>query len=108
MTIRVLAGRRDAEPREDGFMLLEAIISISLIVVIMSALTTFFVTASHSTSELRGRQTASQLADSAVDRIRVLQPSDTYAGRSTHSGHYPVPDGSGRGGQLACLDDQDQ
>ncbi len=83
MITGLLARRRDAEPRDDGFMLLEAIISISLIVVIMSALTTFFVTASRSTSELRGRQTASQLADSAVDRIRMMQPSDTYAGRST-------------------------
>lgn len=83
MITSLLARRRDAEPRDDGFMLLEAIISISLIVVIMSALTTFFVTASRSTSELRGRQMATQLADSAVDRIRVMQPSDTYAGRST-------------------------
>jgi Tfp pilus assembly protein PilV len=83
MINKLLAARRDARPCDDGFMLLEAIISISLIVIIMSALTTFFVTASRSTSELRGRQTASQLAASAVDRIRVMQPSDTYAGRST-------------------------
>ena len=55
MITRLLARRRDAEPREDGFMLLEAVISISLIVIIMSALTTFFVTAGRSTTELVNR-----------------------------------------------------
>lgn len=79
----LLAARRDTDSRDDGFMLLEAIISISLIVVIMTALTTFFVTAGRSTSDLRSRQTASQLAAGAVDRIRAMQPSDTYAGRTT-------------------------
>jgi Tfp pilus assembly protein PilV/membrane-bound inhibitor of C-type lysozyme len=79
----LLAARRDADSREGGFMLLEAIISISLIVVIMTALTTFFITAGRSTGDLRSRQTASQLAAGAIDRIRAMQPSDTYAGRTT-------------------------
>jgi Tfp pilus assembly protein PilV len=70
---------------DDGFMLLESIITISLITVIMTALASFFLTAISSTSQQRSRQMATQLADSAVETIRGLHTKDLVYGRDAAS-----------------------
>lgn len=76
--------RRRPEPdRDDGFVLLESIMSISLIVVIVAALGTFFVGTTQAASMLRAKQAATVLADNTVDQIRALSPSDTYAGHAS-------------------------
>jgi type II secretory pathway pseudopilin PulG len=66
-------------------MLLESIITISLITVIMTALASFFLTAISSTSQQRSRQLATQLADSAVETIRGLHTKDLVYGRDASS-----------------------
>ncbi len=64
--------RRD----DDGFVLLETLVSIGLIAVVMAAFTTFFVNAVSSTSLQRATQVATQIANSAVDMIRATPSSD--------------------------------
>lgn len=81
---RLPAGPSSASA-EDGFVLLESIVSIGLIVIMMAGLTTFFVNVTSVTNVLRGKQSATMLADEVIDQIRAMQPSDTYAGRSTAS-----------------------
>ena len=66
-------------------MLLESIITISLITVIMTALASFFLTAISSTGQQRSRQLATQIADSAVENIRGMHTSDLVIGRDTAS-----------------------
>ncbi|MBV9820869.1 MAG: putative Ig domain-containing protein, partial [Actinobacteria bacterium] len=56
-----------------------------LIVIMMAGLTTFFVNVTGVTNVLRNRQNAAMFADQTVDQIRAMQPSDTYAGRSSTS-----------------------
>lgn len=75
--------RAGSASAEDGFVLLESIVSIGLIVIMMAGLTSFFVSVTGVTNVLRGKQTAAMLADQAIDRIRAMQPTDTYAGRTT-------------------------
>ncbi len=77
--------RSSSASSEDGFVLLESIVSIGLIVIMMAGVTTFFVNVTGVTNVLRGKQTATMLADQVVDQIRAMQPSDTYAGRTTAS-----------------------
>ncbi|HTZ43032.1 MAG TPA: Ig domain-containing protein, partial [Jatrophihabitans sp.] len=77
-----LLHRRTEAASDDGFILLESIISISLIVIVMAGLTNFFVTITSVTSQFRARQSAVMYADNTVDRIRAMQPTDTTIGRS--------------------------
>ena len=70
---------------EDGFVLLESIVSIGLIVIMMAGLTTFFVNVTSVTNVLRAKQAAAMLADQMIDQIRAMQPTDTYAGRTSTS-----------------------
>lgn len=81
---RRIAGSSSASA-EDGFVLLESIVSIGLIVIMMAGLTTFFVNVTSVTNVLRGKQSATMLADQMVDQVRAMQPSDTYVGWSTTS-----------------------
>src|SRR5579875_409394 len=69
--------------QDDGFVLLESIISISLITVIMAALAMLFVTVIQVNNLQRGRQVAVQVADNAVGYLRSLQPSDLVPGRTS-------------------------
>ena len=75
--------RRVEQGPDDGFLLLESIISISLIVIVMAGITNFFVSITSLTGQLRTRQGAVMYADNTVDRIRAMQPSDTYIGRTS-------------------------
>ncbi len=64
-------------------MLLESIISISLITVIMAALAMLFISVIHTNNQQRARQAAVQVADTSVGTIRSLQPSDLVPGRTS-------------------------
>jgi len=67
---------------DDGFILLESMVSITLITVIMAALTSLFVTVIRVDSEQRARQVAVQVADSAASMVRSLPTSDLLTGRT--------------------------
>ncbi len=67
---------------DDGFVLLETIVSISLITVIMAALTSLFVTVIRVNSEQRALQVAVQVADSTASYVRSLPTSDLLTGRT--------------------------
>jgi len=77
------ARRRNTRACDEGFILLESMIAMTLIAIIMAGLTTFFVNTSQVTNELRATATATTIADSTVDQIRVLRPSDIYSGRAS-------------------------
>ncbi|MCW2527136.1 MAG: dystroglycan-type cadherin-like domain repeat protein [Pseudonocardiales bacterium] len=70
---------------DDGFVLLETIVAISLIGVVMAAFTTFFVNTVVNTNQQRAKQVATQIADSAIEKIRSLPASDLVTGRDSTS-----------------------
>ncbi|HET6208820.1 MAG TPA: putative Ig domain-containing protein [Jatrophihabitans sp.] len=70
---------------DEGYVLLESIISITLITVIMAALGVFFTTTIRSSSHLRRDQSAAQLADSAVEQVRSIDPTSVVSGRDSAS-----------------------
>ena len=76
-------GRLHRRRGDDGFVLLETLVTISLISLVMAAFTTFFVNAVASTNLQRSMQAATQIADSAVETIRALPSSDVVKGRDT-------------------------
>ena len=79
---RLAAGRlRRRSAADGGFVLLESIISISLITVIMSAVGVEYVSGVSGTALQRAQTAAVQLADSAVEDLRALHPSDLVTGR---------------------------
>lgn len=81
-------GRHRATSRrsgEDGFILLESLLSIALVTVIMGALTTLFITTNQTTTHLRLRQQAIQLADTGIEQARAYSPSVLKAGRDSVS-----------------------
>jgi type II secretory pathway pseudopilin PulG len=72
-------------PADDGFVLLESLVSISLIAVVMAAFTTFFVNSVAFTSQQRATQIAIHIANSAVEAIRALPGSDLVNGHDPTS-----------------------
>ncbi len=68
-----LLGRRLGD---EGFVLLETLVAISLISVVMAGFTTFFINSVASTSAQRAAQTATEVANSAVENVRGLPASD--------------------------------
>jgi prepilin-type N-terminal cleavage/methylation domain-containing protein len=65
--------------RDAGFTLIEVLVSISLIGVVMAALTTFFVSAQGVANVQDGQQTAVQLATDGIEAARALSPADLLA-----------------------------
>lgn len=83
--LKQLRSRLTDRPRgghDGGFVLLESIISISLIVIVMAGLTNFFVSVTSLSGQLRARQAAVMFADTIGDRIRGYQPTDLVLGRT--------------------------
>ena len=76
---------RRARRNDDGFVLLETLVSISLIAVVMAAVTTFFVGAVASTNTQRATQVATQVANSSMETIRSLPASDSVNGHDATS-----------------------
>lgn len=94
MTPRVRAAleRRTTDARatgrtrgEDGFVLLESMVAISMITVILGALATFTIDAVAATSEFRARQGAAQLATSAMASLGSVPATDLVTGRDPAS-----------------------
>ena len=87
---RRVAGRLTGRARrrltgDDGFVLLESIIAISLITVIMAAVGAEYVASVASVTRQRASQNAAQVANSTIDQMRALRPSDLVAGRDSAS-----------------------
>src|ERR1700709_1346692 len=82
---RINARMRRRVRSDDGFVLLETLVAISLISVVMAAFTTFFINSVANTNQQRAAQAATQLADSAVDLIRSLPASDVTSGHDATS-----------------------
>lgn len=84
--LRHLASLHERRQRgEDGFILLESIVALSLVTVLMGALTSFTITAVTATTELRARQGAVQVATSTMAMIESLPATDLVTGRDTAS-----------------------
>ncbi len=77
--------RRRLSGNDGGFVLLESIIAISLITVIMAAIGAEYVGTVASAARQRSSQSASQVANSALEQVRALRPSDLIAGRGATS-----------------------
>ena len=69
----------------DGFVLLESLVSITLIAIVMAAFGTFLTKATATTSHERAVQGASQIADSAVEYLRSVHASDLTPGHDAAS-----------------------
>jgi len=67
---------------DGGFILLESLLSITLLAIIMAALTTFSITVTNSTNYQRQRQAAVQLANSTLEQVRGLTARDLSLGRT--------------------------
>ncbi|CAN5634943.1 hypothetical protein BH10ACT8_BH10ACT8_02880 [soil metagenome] len=80
------AGDESASRSDDsGFLLLEAIFTISIITIVMTAMATFFVTSIKGTNQQRGYQSAIQVTDSAVEFVRSLSPAAVLDNRDAAS-----------------------
>jgi prepilin-type N-terminal cleavage/methylation domain-containing protein len=91
--LRLLPGlrrRASADGRDAGFTLAEVVVSMAVIGIVMSALTTFFVTTTRVTNQQRGKQVAIQLAADAMERVRAIKGSELNQGRA-RCGDCPAP-----------------
>src|SRR3954451_20913241 len=70
---------------DDGFTLVETLISIAVIGVVMTSLTAFFTNSLSIDNQQRGKQAAAQILDDAMERVRSLKGSDITAGRDQSS-----------------------
>jgi type II secretory pathway pseudopilin PulG len=68
---------------EDGFALLESLITITLITIIMTALGAFFLSTMGNAAKQRAQQGATQVATSAVATLRSLPSSNLTDGRGS-------------------------
>src|SRR4051794_9856126 len=72
---------RRPSPSDAGFSLVETLTSIAIIGVVMTALTTFFVSTTTTLNQQRGLQTAVRLAHDGVDLVKSLPGSSIISGR---------------------------
>jgi type II secretory pathway pseudopilin PulG len=77
--------RRRNHGSEDGFVLLESMVSIALITIIMAALGTFFTSALSGTAKLRSTQSATRIGESAIETVRGLGAANELSGRAQNS-----------------------
>ncbi len=70
---------------DGGFSLIETVVSMALIGIVMTAATTFFVNILQSSSYMRGKQAAVQLADAAMEQARAFQVKALTGGRDKAS-----------------------
>jgi type II secretory pathway pseudopilin PulG len=75
------AWQRRVDRGDDGFILLESVIAIALITFIMGAVGAEYVNGLATTNQNRLDAVAVQIADSQMDQIRALHPSDLTTGR---------------------------
>jgi prepilin-type N-terminal cleavage/methylation domain-containing protein len=82
-------GRRDdldrRRPDDGGFTIVEVLVAISLLGIVMTALTSFFVNTLSVASAQSGKQAAAKVAADAAERVRALKGSAVTAGRDKTS-----------------------
>ncbi|WP_433050271.1 putative Ig domain-containing protein [Dactylosporangium sp. CS-033363] len=69
-------------PRDEGFTLVETLTSIAIMGVVMTALTTFFVSTTNTINKERGLQMAIRLASDGVELVKSLPSTSLALGRS--------------------------
>jgi len=77
------ARRGAGHHHDEGFTLLEMIISIVIVTIVMAALTTVYVTTLSSMSSLRMDQAATRIATDAIDQARSVGATEAIAGRGS-------------------------
>ncbi|MBU2669055.1 prepilin-type N-terminal cleavage/methylation domain-containing protein [Actinoplanes bogorensis] len=71
--------------RDDGFTMIEVLVSVSIISVVMLSLSSFFVISMRIIHQQGDRQAAIQAAGDAMERVRALQVSAMLTGRDKSS-----------------------
>ncbi|MDO9377437.1 MAG: putative Ig domain-containing protein [Nocardioidaceae bacterium] len=79
--LRLARGRQARGDDEGGFILLEVMIALTLITVIMAAVSMEYVNAVVVSSHQRSSVAASQLASTAMSELRAIDPSNLLTGR---------------------------
>ena len=72
--------------RDEGFTLVEVLVSLALMTITMTALTTFFVATGQAANQQSGRQVGAQLAQDAIEQARALKGSAIITGRAQCGG----------------------
>lgn len=80
---QVLRSRRPQADR--GFLLMEAIIAITIVTIVMSALTALLVTVTRVTDHQRDNQVAARIAVASLDRVRAVGAAGAVSGRDLSS-----------------------
>lgn len=75
----------DRRNRDDGFLLVEAVVAVSVVTIVMSALVVLLVTVTRSTDEQRSSQVAAHIAVGALDRARGVGAAGAVSGRDQSS-----------------------
>ncbi|GAA2660570.1 putative Ig domain-containing protein [Paractinoplanes durhamensis] len=70
---------------DDGFTLIEVLVSIAIVCMVMLSLTSFFVVTLRVNQQQGNRQIAVQTAEDAMERARALQVSSMLTGRDLQS-----------------------
>lgn len=79
--MRARAGGGRGNRGEEGFILLESVVAISLIAVLLAALGGFTLNAVSATNELRARQAATHIATSAMAALAAVPATNLVTGR---------------------------
>lgn len=79
---------------DEGFTLVETLVSLGLLAIIMTAATTFFVNVLQSQNYLRGKQVAVQLAADAMEQARTFERTSLVSGRDKASSDAQWADGT--------------
>ncbi|RZU49148.1 prepilin-type N-terminal cleavage/methylation domain-containing protein [Krasilnikovia cinnamomea] len=75
-------GPRSAHGHDDGFTLVEVLVSLAVIGTVMTALAPFLIRSLAVVADQRNREVAVQLAGDAIERARALTGTTALAGRS--------------------------
>ncbi|GII24528.1 type IV pilus modification PilV family protein [Planosporangium mesophilum] len=67
--------------REEGFTLIEVMVSVAVLSVVMTALTAFFIRTTAVTNQQRAMQVAVQLAADGSERVRAIKGNELGNGR---------------------------
>ncbi|WP_433209588.1 putative Ig domain-containing protein [Dactylosporangium sp. CS-047395] len=69
-------------PRDEGFSLVETLTALAIMGVVMTALTTFFVSTTNTINKQRGLQMAIRLASDGIELVKSLPSTSLAIGRS--------------------------
>jgi type II secretory pathway pseudopilin PulG len=83
--VETRAGLRARLAGEEGLTILEVLVAIAIIGIVMTSLTSFFVTSLAALNAQSNRQSAVQVADEATERVRALKATSIVGGRGENS-----------------------